>query len=491
MIELNTEKDVENFYKQHLKNLYPKCKITSPFKTDGILEIGNLKILLEFKLDLDFTKKDNKVIALIQSIVYLKKIENSGNKLPQIVFIGDRNMCFVIHTNTVLKYLSYDVNWNVAPSLAHKDNTFQTIRYDLISDENINPFVFVADDKTVKNKIEDLNTNINRKIRVTVANIDNVYKYFTNANIIKHELTTNENANLFLQILTNPKSNYIHPKKKNVLVTETYGDIKINSESFNSFFNHFDSELYSQKEKKELINCVDILIDNTIRRRKGEFYTPKIWVDKAHEYISETFGENWKDDYVVWDNCCGLGALTKDYKFVNLIQTTIEQSDIETLKQNNINVNSIKLKMDFLNDDIPLSIIETIKDKDLLVFMNPPYKTSGNNKRDSKSDEGVAVSKTRDEMIKNKWSGYGQLYAQFIYRSLKLSQYCKSVNLAVFAPPLYLSSGSFKVFRNEFFKSVEFVGGFLFRADEFSGTASNWSIAFSMFKAIENSIQIY
>lgn len=116
--------------------------------------------------------------------------------------------------------------------------------------------------------------------------------------------------------------------------------------------------------------------------------------------------------------------------------------------------------------------------------MNPPYKTAGNNKRDSESDEGVAESKTRLDMMKDKWSGYGQLYAQFIYRSIKLEQYGCKVHLAVFAPPLYLSSSSFRVFREKLFKTVQYNKGFMFRADEFSGTASNWSIVFSIFNNV-------
>ena len=39
-----------------------------------------------------------------------------------------------------------------------------------------------------------------------------------------------------------------------------------------------------------------------------------------------------------------------------------------------------------------------------------------------------------------------------------------------------------KKFRENMFKQVEYVNGFMFRADEFSGTASNWSIVFSIFK---------
>ena len=477
------EKDVENYYRTYLLKLFPNSIITSPFKTDGILEFENLKILLEFKYDLDFTVKDNKVIAIIQALCYMKRMENKGEKLPSIIFIGDKNECFVLHSNDVLKHLSLDLDWSVAPSNAFKLDGFKSLRLSLNDDNTINPFVFNHDDKSVLDKINDLHTKVSRKIRLTNSNIENVYKYFIDKKIVKQDLDSNAMANLFIQIIINPSANYKHPKKKNLLVTESLGEIKINSEEFDSFFQHFEGDLYSLREKKELINQVDRLIEDSVRRKKGEFYTPKIWVDKAHSYLEETFGEDWKDKYVVFDNSCGTGALTKDYKFNSLIQTTIEQSDIDTMNQAGFNKGSIKQQLDFINDGIPESIIEVIKGREVIVLMNPPYKTAGNNKRDSEADEGVAESKARTEMIAAKWSGYGQLYAQFIYRSLKLKEHGCKVHLAVFAPPLYLSSSSFKVFRNKMFKDVSYKKGFMFKANEFSGTANNWSIVFGIFKS--------
>jgi hypothetical protein len=153
------------------------------------------------------------------------------------------------------------------------------------------------------------------------------------------------------------------------------------------------------------------------------------------------------------------------------------------MNQAGFNKGSIKQQLDFINDDIPESIVEVIKGKEVIVLMNPPYSTAGNNKRDSDSKEGVAETKARTEMIAAKWSGYGQLYAQFIYRSLKLKEHGCKVHLAVFAPPLYLSSSSFKVFRNKMFKDVSYEKGFMFKANEFSGTANNWSIVFGIFKS--------
>lgn len=478
------EKDVENYWRSELSKLFPKCTISSPFKSDGVLELNELKILLEFKYDLDFSRKDNQVIVLIQAIYYLKMFELKGIKLPSLILIADKNECFVVHTNNVIKYLSEEIDWTIPPSEAYRVN--QDLRLKL-NETEFDFFVFNLSDKDVfnniKTKILDLQNNTVRKIKATSVNIENIYKYFTERLTNKLNLSTNDLANLFIQIIINSDKNYLHPKKNNILITEAYGEIKIDSKAFINFFRHFEGDLYTNKEKKELTNCIDRLIEDSVRRKKGEFYTPKVWVDKAHSYIEDVFGENWKEEYIVWDNSCGQANLTKDYRFNSLIQTTIEESDIETLKQGNINPNSLKLKLDFLNDDIPESIIDIIKNKKLIVFMNPPYKTAGNNKRDSESDEGVAESRTREDMIKEKWSGYGQLYAQFIYRSLKLKElYNCEVNLAVFAPPLYLSSSSFKKFRENMLNQVNYVNGFMFRASEFSGTASNWSIVFSIFK---------
>lgn len=305
-INMVNEKDVENYYRTYLLKLFPNSIITSPYKTDGILEYKynnnestiDVKILLEFKYDLDFTIKDNKVIALIQSLCYIKAIENKGEKLPTLIFIGDKNECFILHTNDIIKYLSEDVNWSVAPSNAYKHDSFKELRLKLNND-SINPFVFKHDDKSIVDKVNELVTNVSRKIRLTTVNIENIFKYFTEKKIIKQELTTNQLANLFIQIIINPDSNYKHPKKKNILVTESYQDIKINSDEFNSFFQHFEGDIYSNLEKKQLINQVDRLIEDSVRRKKGEFYTPKIWVDKAHSYLEEVFGEDWKDKYVV------------------------------------------------------------------------------------------------------------------------------------------------------------------------------------------------
>ncbi len=62
----------------------------------------------------------------------------------------------------------------------------------------------------------------------------------------------------------------------------------------------------------------DRLIEDYDRRMKGDFWTPTLFVDYAHKMMEGVLGEDWKDRYVVWDNCWGTGNLTRDYHFKEL-----------------------------------------------------------------------------------------------------------------------------------------------------------------------------
>jgi hypothetical protein len=42
-------------------------------------------------------------------------------------------------------------------------------------------------------------------------------------------------------------------------------------------------------------------LEKTLRERRGVFFTPKIWADKSKEYLADVFGENWQDEYYIWN----------------------------------------------------------------------------------------------------------------------------------------------------------------------------------------------
>jgi len=48
-----------------------------------------------------------------------------------------------------------------------------------------------------------------------------------------------------------------------------------------------------------------LLVPQDIRERKGSFYTPRIWVELSQKYLADVLGEDWQDEYYVWDCCAG------------------------------------------------------------------------------------------------------------------------------------------------------------------------------------------
>jgi hypothetical protein len=505
LLTAKNEKDVENIYRAALTAAIKDAKITSPYGSDGLLEAPDLRTLLEFKYDEAMKNKLDQCNVLIQVLYYLKKFENAGERLPSTIFVGDVNECFALKTNNVVKYLDHKIDWTLAPSTANKHNV--ELLQAMVDDIDILPFVYDVDErfdiKDVIQKIKDLSENVVRKVKVTEKNIETIFEYF-NKNVLgdKVKLTTNERANLFIQIMINPEENYLHPQgKKMILVTKGFGSIAINRELFRSFFSHFDGEKYSPKEKEKFTGFVDRLVEDTTRRRKGEFFTPTLFVDEAHKYIAKAFGEDWKDEYVVWDCAAGTGNLTRDYKFKELYISTLEQSDIDTMNQMGYNPEAVKFQYDFLNDGVgedmfdesamPEGLVEAIESgKKVLFFINPPYATANNaGTKDGDHKAGVAKTKMGEEMKAAGWGACAQnLYAQFLYRIWKFKRLNPSVCIAIFCPPLFLSGGSYKAFREKFLDAFGYENGFLFQASHFSDVAQNWGIGFTLWGKSNNKI---
>ena len=162
----------------------------------------------------------------------------------------------------------------------------------------------------------------------------------------------------------------------------------------------------------------DRFIEDKERRNKGQFYTPKIFADYAHKMISEALGDNWKDEYVVWDNCCGTKNLTRDYRFKELYCSTLENAELEISKKYNPEATSFQF--DFLNDTIagkdslsgvyddklPKGLKDALlENKPIVFFINPPYSYHGGQ---CGSAKGASNTKVKEVMIKNNIDGKGE-----------------------------------------------------------------------------------
>lgn len=484
------EKDVENTYRHNFLKKFKDMEITSPFGCDGfgVSKTSKVRTLMEFKDDVNLSNKADLVKVLAQSVFYIKKFYDKGVIPPSTIFIGDRNECVAIHVNDIIKYLEMDLNWSIAPSQAH---TIGELVIALMKDESINPFVYASNHfLDCIDKVQDLTDNVQRKVLVTDKNITEVFRYFDEKVLGKTKLTTNERANLFIQILVNKDDNYLHPvSKRKTVVTKSFGEVSIVSrDAFQSFFAHFASS-YSPSQKHKLAAVVDRIVDDTTRRKQGEFFTPAIWVDKAHEYVASVFGEDWKEKYVVWDPAWGTGNLTRDYKFKELYVSTLNQSDIDTANQMGYNSEAVKFQYDFLNDDyekLPVGLKNAIESgKEIIVLMNPPY---GEPKGDSKEGKiEVDSSNTSISFQMNKFGlGYAtrQLYTQFLYKLSEIST--NKIHIATFSNGLYKTAVNFKSFRNYFFQRFSFVKGFLFEASHFADVSKAWGVDFSVWKNEKN-----
>ena len=488
------ERQVEQAYNAMLIDAFPGIQISNPYKCDGYFEteIGGKKtgVIMEYKYNLDFSSKTVRSGVLAQVMFYLKRFEKDGKPFPAVVLIGDVNECFVIHSNHLLKFLDIEgVDWSVAPSSASSQTELVLA---LASDENRNAFVYDIVDgfdfSNVVKQIEDCAANVVRLIHITEHNVDSVFKLFCDK-VVKSSMSPNDLVGLFLGCIVDSANNYLHPKKKGVLVTPN-GEVKVNHGNFLALISHFDTENVSPIEKKRLSEICDRLIEDTTRRKKGEFYTPTAFVDYAHARIEKVFGENWKDEYVIWDCCCGTKNLTRDYRFKELYCSTLEKSELDISEK--YNPEAVSFQFDFLNDDfekLPDGLKDAFRNKKKILFlMNPPYASGGENSTEAGTQKaGTCKTVVNGQMKKDNYGRCSEnLLAQFLYRCEKLKKdFGVDVSLAFFCKPIYLSGQSYDKFRDNFLKNFKYEDGFLFNAGHFSDVSSAWGIDFTIWTSGE------
>ena len=486
------ERQVEDVYNKGIKTYFSDAEITYPFKCDGFVDAkdGNkiLRLIIEYKYDEDLTSKTGRAKVLIQVVHYLKKFEENGEILPNVCLVGDVNECFVLHTNPLLKYLDADCDWSIAPSKAYGADVDTMLA--IAEDDEINPFVFCVDEnfsfKAVADKIRDLIHDINRYVRVTEHNIATIYNYFLTKVIKKTKsINANDTVAVFIGVITEKENYYKHPHKKGVIVTPI-GEIKVNDDAYKAFIQYFERS-YTPQEKNRFSEISDRLIEDTNRRNKGEFYTPTMFVDHAHDMMSRELGMDWKEEYVVWDASCGSKNLTRDYKFKELYCSTLEQAELEIGKRYNPEATSFQF--DFLNDSLdklPQGLLNAFKENKPIVFLNnPPYATANEMGTNSNSKKGVAKTTINEKMLNDGIGACSQnLYAQFLYRidMIKRRFNLTKCYIALYSPTLYLSGTSWKNFRKVFLNDFKFIDAFTFKASYFADVADHWGIAFSLWQ---------
>lgn len=501
MKQTHEERQVEEIFNEALKKSFMKSKadiITNPYKCDGLIISDNIKLLVEYKFNVKLKDALERAKVIIQVVFYLKKFYENGDSIPNVIMIADRNEVFVLHSNPLIKYLDEEVDWSVSPSTAH--NKYSNITRKIALDNEINPFVYNIDNSfnfdEIESKIRNLANGVKRLIKVNEHNLSRSYNYFCE-NVMRNAETipTNELVGVFIRRITDKDNCYKHPMKENTLVCSN-NEYKIDGKAFDAFFSNFEKENYTITEKNTLTEIADRLIEDTNRRRKGEFYTPTIFADHAHKMLSEHLGDDWKERYVVWDCCWGTGNLTRDYKFKELYCSTLEQAELDCGSR--YNSEAVKFQLDFLNDDItyqpmfgykiPQPLYQALSQKKPLVFLiNPPFATASSDFGSGKG-KGACRTKVTTEMVNAGLSNASKnLFAQFLYNIVLIKRHFKldNVSVGLFCNPIYLSGSSFDKFREVFLKEFCYKDGILFTASNFADVSDVWGINFSVWTSGE------
>ena len=266
-----------------------------------------------------------------------------------------------------------------------------------------------------------------------------------------------------------------------------------NKEGYRQFW-----AIYHKPPKPEYRNYLlerrDSLIPIDERSFKGAYYTPLNVVDKAYDKLVETLGNNWQQNYIVWDMCCGVGNLeVKHSNPRNIYMSTLDNADVDVMKATKTCVAATRFQYDYLNDDIddfgnidysltekvPQGLRQAIAEgKKILIFINPPYAEAGGGIDGKMNKIGVEQTKI-NALMKRKEIGYAskELFVQFLVR---ISQEIPTATVAIFSNLKYVNASNFEKFRKNW--SANYLGGFVVHSRSFDGLKGEFPIGFLVWK---------
>lgn len=473
------------------------------------------------------TGKFDVATMFVQLILTIGKARTFDKTLPP-AFLGAfdfQKIAFVPYINVQDIFYLNDFNWNVTPS-NHETKEFQLVkeRIEKILSQHTYVFDYEKDAKEleafIKNNVAKATTTSKLKINKNnfiplylrwlevikpIINVD--WDALKKANILDSDFYL---ADLFVDDKdTQNIEDDLTIRDSLFVVFENQG-YKIAKENIKQMFDatislkNKDTYLQFWKQYKRppikefqdyIIERRDLLVPQDIRERKGAFFTPRIWVELSQKYLTDYLGENWQEDYFIWDCAAGTGnllaGLTNKY---NIYASTLDQADVNVIHERiDHGANLLKanvFQFDFLNDEfipiskggkMPDSLFEIInneeKRKKLVVYINPPYAEHGNRTTfagngDHKSSV-ANTSKIYHNYNKIVGTATRELFAQFF---LRIHEDIPNSVLASFSTLKYINSQNFLKFR-QFFKG-KFEKGFICEANTFDNVKGKFPIGF-------------
>ena len=353
--------------------------------------------------------------ALVQLILTVGKERTFDRHLPPkyLAAFNAAKIAFIPYSEVVEIFYQNDFNWNVAPS-DHETREFGDLyqRVIRILDSATLEFDFIEDEAELRRFIKmNFHTGASRSsaaVQITKNNFTHIYQRWRESvmpTILMPDWAAAKkngiiDADFFLADIFSSDNAAVTDRLNVLLMNDHYrqahgkdslGFMLFSEISFSDgqkahriFWNR-----YKRPPRREywnyIVNRRDLLVPQDVRERKGSFFTPQIWVSLSQEYIAAVLGENWQEEYYIWD-CCGGTAnlevgLTNKY---NVWVSTLDQQDVDVIHQRiklgaNL-LDSHVFQFDFLNDSfdkLPQGLRDIINDPEkrrkLVIYINPPY----------------------------------------------------------------------------------------------------------------------
>ncbi|MCL2651246.1 MAG: hypothetical protein FWD60_09530, partial [Candidatus Azobacteroides sp.] len=514
-----------NILEEEIKN-----KVTQDFflKFDCTKILGKIDFAVKLKLPesaklndeyllwAEAKNKPTDILAMLtQLILTIGKARTFDEILPP-PFLGcydNEKIAFVPYSEIQDIFYQNDFNWKVTPS-NHETKEFKQV-YAQIKKvvENEIPwetylFYFEKDEKELKRFIREnfiAGKTETTKIRIDKNNFITIYNKWLDT--VKPTIQVNWDiakkngiidGDFYLADLLSAENKTLKDKLFVLLKVNYYEtDRHINEIGmFTSSTVYFSdkqkahTEFWAKYERPPLedywnyiVERRDLLVPQDIRERKGSFFTPKIWVELSQKYIADALGENWQDEYYVWDCAAGTGNLLAGLiNKYNIWASTLDRADVDVMKDRIHNgANLLEdhvFQFDFLNDDftkLPQGLQHIINDpkkcRKLVIYINPPYAEADNRKGEGRAEVAAsAIHKKYSDLM-----GYTkrEIYIQFLTRI-----YCEipSCTLANFSTLKNLQAPRFQDFRRFFRAKLEKI--FAVPADTFDNVTGQFPIGF-------------
>lgn len=461
----------------------------------------------------------------VQLILTIGKARTFDKTLPP-AFLGAfdfKKIAFVPYISVQDIFYLNDFNWNVTPS-NHDTKEFKLIKERVETNLKQNSYVydFLQDEKELKHFIANniAKATESSKIKIDKNNfipiylrwldivkpiIDVAWDELKKANILDSDFYL---ADLFVDDRDTSKIDDDASIRDNLFVIFQNQGYKIAKENIKQMFdatinirNKETYQLFWKRYKrppiKEFQNYIierrDLLVPQDIRERKGAFFTPRKWVELSQKYLADYLGENWQEEYFIWDCAAGTGnllaGLTNKY---NIWASTLDQADVKVMHDRIAHganlLESHVFQFDFLNDEfskLPQGLQDIINDeqkrKKLIIYINPPYAEGDNVRGIGRKDVHVSKIHSKYQTLMGKASS--EMFAQFFTR---IYQEIPNSLLAEFSTLKILQAPNYSDFRNFFRAKLEKL--FVVPADTFDNVKGDFPIGFFIWNTSKNEI---